>query len=147
MNVVIDPVIWGAIGFLLIIADVVTTTFIMVFFGLGALITAVTTWLGLTPSISGQLVVFSLVSLVTMALFRKTAHKLFGKRKANEGYTEYVGEKATVTEKIPQGGEGRIRHRGTEWIAFSDAAGDIQAGAIVRIKQVDGIKLKVEFES
>lgn len=147
MSVGIGPAVWGAIGFLLIIADVVTTTFIMVFFGFGALITALTTWVGFTPDLGAQLVVFSLVTLVTTALFRKTAHRLFGKRKATVEYTEYVGEKATVSEKIPRGGEGRIRHRGTDWIAFSDAAGDIQAGAIVRIKRVDGIKLKVELEN
>lgn len=136
-------VTWSVIGIILIIIDLATTTFILIFFGIGALITAVAAWIGITPQLGGQIVVFSLTSLFTMALFRKTAQRFFGQREKGLEYTEYIGQKAAVTERIPSGGEGRIKYRGTEWIAFSDLSAEINEGSMVMIEAVDGIKLKV----
>lgn len=136
---------WAVIGIVLIVIDIATTTFILVFFGIGALITAVVTWIGITPQLGGQVVVFSITSLITMMLFRKTAQRFFGRSVKELEYTEYIGQKALVTESIPAGREGRIKYRGTEWIAFSDLSDEIPEGSMVRIEAVDGIKLKVRY--
>jgi membrane protein implicated in regulation of membrane protease activity len=47
---------------------------------MGALITAVFIWLGMTPGINSQLVCFVVSSTVTAMLFRRTVKKMFGKR-------------------------------------------------------------------
>lgn len=138
-------IIWAVIGIVLIIIDIATTTFILLFFGIGALITAIATWTGITPQLGGQVVVFSITSLITMMLFRKTAQRFFGRSEKELEYTEYIGQKALVTESIPANGEGRIKYRGTEWIAFSDLSDEIPEGSMVKIEAVDGIKLKVRY--
>ncbi|PKN04138.1 MAG: hypothetical protein CVU74_08420, partial [Deltaproteobacteria bacterium HGW-Deltaproteobacteria-9] len=68
---------WAVVGLVLLIAELATLGFILCFIGLGALIVALTTWLGITSSFSSQLIVFSISSLSLLFLLRKTAKKLF----------------------------------------------------------------------
>ncbi len=68
---------WALVGLVLLIAELATVSFILCFIGMGALIVAATTWIGLTPSFSSQLIVFSASSLALLFLLRKTAKKNF----------------------------------------------------------------------
>ncbi|MFO7568692.1 MAG: NfeD family protein [Smithellaceae bacterium] len=134
--------VWAAVGLLLLIAELATLSFILCFIGLGALIVALTTWLELTGSFSSQLVVFSASSLLLMLLLRKSARKLF----AGHGDLppDYAGQRVTVIKDIPAGGEGTIRYRGSDWIAFSDEAQVISEGATTEIIAMEGIRVKVK---
>jgi len=143
MDVHLSAEIWAIVGIALIIADILTATFVLVFFGIGALITALTTWIGLTRSIELQLIIFPAISVISMILFRKTAKRLFGKGPEGPEYSEFIGEKAKVTVTIPPHGEGRVSYRGTEWIAYSENGSTIPEGSSVTIIDVDGIKFRV----
>jgi membrane protein implicated in regulation of membrane protease activity len=133
---------WAIVGLVLLIAELATLSFILCFIGLGALIVAATTWIGLTPSFSSQLVVFSLSSLSLLFLLRKTAKKLFA---GHADLTpDYAGQKVEVVKTIPAGGEGTFRYRGSDWIAFSDTAQTISAGTTVQIETIEGIRIKVK---
>lgn len=144
----LSPVyIWATIGVVLIIADLVTLTFFLVFLGMGALITAAFAWMGLATSINGQLICFAASSLVTMALFRGILRKMFGRDKGGTEYSQLVGQKAYVSTAIPVGHEGKVSYRGSEWIAFSDSPESIPEGSLVTIVSTDGIKLKVTLKS
>ena len=134
--------VWAAVGLVLLIAELATVSFILCFVGLGALIVAATTWMGLTPSFSGQLIVFSVSSLLMMALLRKTARRLFAGNA--EGPPDYTGERVRVVRTIPAGGEGAIEYRGSDWIAFSDEPKDIPEGTFARIEIMEGIRVKVK---
>ena len=135
--------VWAAIGLCLLIVELATLTFILCFVGLGALIVALTTWIGITTSLGSQLIVFSVSSLLLMLLLRKTAKKLFA------GHADlppdYAGQKVEVVKPIPAGGEGTIKYRGSDWIAFSDAPQTIPEGAAVQIETIEGIRVKVKF--
>jgi inner membrane protein len=122
---------------------VITLTFFLVFLGVGALITALFTWTGVTPGLNSQLLCFAASSLVTMVLFRGMVKKLFGKSGDNTEYSQLVGQKAHVSTEIPIGHEGKVSYRGSEWIAFSDSPKAIPEGSLVTIVSTDGIKLKV----
>ncbi|HLG30184.1 MAG TPA: NfeD family protein, partial [Candidatus Brocadiales bacterium] len=106
-----------------------------------AVVTAITTGIGLTPDINSQLVVFAMTSILTMLLLRKLAKKLFF------GFAdmspEYIGEKVRVIQAIPAGGEGRIEYRGSPWTAYSDFADTIPEGSIVEIIVIDGVRVKI----
>ncbi|MBN8706895.1 MAG: NfeD family protein [Bacteroidetes bacterium] len=134
--------IWAILGIVLLALELVTFTFILSFFGIGAILTALTTWTGLTPEISSQLGVFSVTSLLAVFLFRKTAKKMFAG--TNDRVPEYVGEKVTVLKEIPVDGEGVIAYRGSEWIAFSDHTESISEGSKVEIFAIEGIRVKVK---
>ncbi|KAF0160226.1 MAG: hypothetical protein FD159_33 [Syntrophaceae bacterium] len=134
--------VWAVLGLLLLIAEVATLSFILCFIGLGALIVALTIWLGITPSFSSQLIVFSGSSLLLMLLLRKTAKKLFAGH--TDAPPDYAGQKVKVVKAIPDGGEGTIRYRGSDWIAFSDTPQTISEGTVVQIETIEGIRVKVK---
>ncbi|HNZ11903.1 MAG: hypothetical protein BWX99_02831 [Deltaproteobacteria bacterium ADurb.Bin151] len=133
---------WALVGLVLLIAELATVSFILCFIGMGALIVAATTWIGLTPSFSSQLIVFSASSLALLFLLRKTAKKLFAGHA--DVPPDYAGQKVDVVKPIPAGGEGTVRYRGSDWIAFSDTNRTIPEGATVQIETIEGIRVKVK---
>ena len=134
--------LWATLGLILLIAELATVTFILCFFGLGALIVALITWIGLTPGINSQLVVFSISSVLMMLLLRKSAKRLFFG--INDPPPDYMGQKVKTIKAIPMGGEGAVQYRGSEWIAFSDEADIINEGDMVEIVAMEGIRVKVK---
>jgi len=134
--------VWAVLGLLLLIMELATVSFILCFIGLGALIVALTTWLGITLSFSSQLIVFSGSSLLLLFLLRKTAKKLFAGQA--DAPPDYAGQKVSVIKPIPAGGEGAIQYRGSDWIAFSDTAQTIPEGSVVQIETMEGIRVKVK---
>ena len=134
--------IWIIIGAAMLIAELLSVSFVFAFLSLGALVTAILTWIGVLPAISEQLLCFSIVSVVSLFGLRKPLKALIKRDKSLE-YTEYVGDKATVVKAIPVHGEGRIFYRGTEWIAIAKDGQEIHKGKQVIIKELDGIKLIV----
>jgi membrane protein implicated in regulation of membrane protease activity len=143
-EILMSPVIvWAVIGVILIIIELMSLTFVFAFFGIGALIVAVTAWIGLTPELSSQLAIFSASSLLMMLVFRKTAKKLFFG--SHDIPPDYKGHKVKVVKAIPVGGEGAISYRGSEWIAFSESSEAIREGSTVEIISIEGIRVKVKF--
>ena len=134
--------IWATLGVIFLIAELATLTFILCFLGVGAIIVSLTAWIGLTPGINSQLVVFSISSVLMMLLFRKTAKGLFFG--SNDPSPDYMGQKVKVIKAIPVGGEGTIEYRGSDWIAFSDDADIINEDDTVEIVAIEGIRVKVK---
>jgi membrane protein implicated in regulation of membrane protease activity len=134
--------IWIIIGAAMLIAELLSVSFVFAFLSLGALVTALLTWIGVLPAINAQLLCFSIVSVVSLFGLRKPL-KAFIKRGKSLEYSEYIGDKATVVKAIPLQGEGRIFYRGTEWIAIAKDGQEIHKGKQVIIKELDGIKLIV----
>ena len=136
-------IVWAIVGIVLIIIELMSLTFVFAFFGVGALIVSLTTWVGITPGLDGQLVVFSVSSLLMTFVLRKMAKKLFFG--SHDIPPDYKGEKVKVVKVIPVGGEGAVSYRGSEWIAFSDSAETIREGSTVEIVSLDGIRAKVNY--
>ncbi len=64
-----DPVlIWFLAGLALILAEFMIPGVILIFFGVGAWMTAVTAWLGITPGWTSQLLTFAISSVVMLQL-------------------------------------------------------------------------------
>lgn len=134
--------IWSTLGVILIIVEVSSFTFVLCFFGIGALFVAFTTWIHLTPGIFSQVITFSIVSIGLMILLRKTIKRLFPGTKDKK--PDYLGEKVKVVKQVRPGEEGAISYRGSEWIAFSDDKELFQVGALVEIVDMDGIRIKIK---
>lgn len=134
-------VMWAILGIILIAAELMTMAFVLVFFGLGALLTAFLAWLGITPDFSSQLLVFSISSLGMLLILRTFAKKQFFRK--SDISQEFVGQKVKVTKAISVDSEGAVSYRGSEWIAFSDSKEVIPAGAIAEITGTEGIRVKV----
>ncbi|GAA4401727.1 hypothetical protein GCM10023187_16180 [Nibrella viscosa] len=141
------PEFWAIAGLAFLIIELLTVSFFFAFLGVGALVTSLTAYLGVTPEINSQLLCFSVVSIVTLAAFRRSVKRWLGGRQKAPGYVEYIGDRAKVTLTIPANGEGRIFYRGAEWIARSGTGQTIAEGASVVIRKLDGIRLIVETDS
>ena len=132
---------WAVIGIALIIIELVTPSFFLVFFGVGAIVTAVTTVAGLTASLSIQLVVFCVSSVVLMVLFRNKIKLRFSKETLPP---DYIGQRVKVVRAIRKSEEGKVLYRGTEWIAFCESPEEeIPEDSLVEVIGSDGVRLKV----
>ncbi|GAB2802650.1 NfeD family protein [Rhabdobacter roseus] len=138
------PQIWLIVGLLMLVAELISVALVFVFFAAGALLTALLASLGVLPSLEWQLLGFSVISVLSLALLRKHAKKLFHPRGKLQEYNEYAGETAMVIKDIPASGEGKIFYRGAEWTALSATHTAIIAGSKVIIRRTEGIKLVVE---
>lgn len=142
--------IWFLVGLALIISEFMLPGIILVFFGLGAWVTAVTSWIGLTTGWPSQLLCFALSSVVLLVLLRrKFRNKFFGyvgdDHGLDDNIDEFQGQVVLVTRDIGPGpGQGSVEYKGAPWEARSDQS--IAAGQRAIIKSVDGITLVVEPE-
>ncbi|MBI2400197.1 MAG: NfeD family protein [Deltaproteobacteria bacterium] len=134
-------VVWAILGIILIVAELMTMAFVLVFFGLGALLTAFLTWVGITPDFTSQLLVFAISSSAMLLILRTFAKKQFFRK--SEISQEFIGQKVKVVRAISVDSEGAVSYRGSEWIAFSDSKEVIPAGAVAEITGMEGIRVKV----
>jgi inner membrane protein len=142
-EIIFSPaLVWATFGLILLAAELATVTFILSFLGLGAIIVSLTTWAGLTSTLSSQLLVFSVSSLLLLLLLRRMAKRLFAG--SHDAPPDYKGERVKVVKIIPAGGEGTIKYRGSEWFAFCDENKNINEGDTVEIVAIEGIRVKVK---
>lgn len=134
--------IWVIVGVLMMIVEIFATSFFFLFIGIGALVTALLSWIGITDNLITQLVVFSVISAASMLIFRKKLRQSFNEKGGD--YNEFSGEKATVISPILPNGEGKVFFRGADWIAYTENNVGIPLNAHVSIKKADGIRLLVE---
>ena len=124
--------IWLGVGVAFIIAEVMVPAFILVFFGVGAIIAGATAFFGSTLQM--QIVTFGVSSLALILLLRKFMASTFRGTSVDDNSAEEdpaLGALAEVVETITPPHRGRIKFQGTFWTA--DATQEIKSGATVRI--------------
>ncbi|MFT4735476.1 MAG: hypothetical protein ACI9QN_002661 [Arcticibacterium sp.] len=136
--------IWVILGVALLILEIFSVSFFAIFFGVGAIVTALLTYLRLTIEVIPQIITFLVVSTGALLVFRKQILESFSKK--SEQYSELLNEKAKVSMAIPAKGEGKVFYRGADWTAEALSESAIAKGATVLIRKVDGIRLLVEEE-
>ncbi|MCB1182058.1 NfeD family protein [bacterium] len=138
--------IWFVAGLALILSEFMLPGIILVFFGAGAWLTALTSWLGLTPGWTSQMLTFAVSSVVLLVILRRRFRtRFFGYVGADQdpaaNLDDLAGHEVVVRGAIPAGGSGEVEYKGANWKARSaDALVDGQTAVIVR---TDGITLMV----
>lgn len=133
---------WLAAGFAMLIFEMLATSFVLVFFGIGALIVGLTTLVGLTGGINSQLLLFAVSSFASLALLRKTLLSRFSAR-GGEYPPDYAGSIAKAETDITTL-DGYANYRGSQWMAYRvDGHETIPAGSTVEVIGIDGVRLKV----
>lgn len=134
---------WIIAGVILIVLELVAPGLIIIFFGIGALLTGIVSWI-LPLSIQWQLAIFLFSSIVSLLVFRKyIKQKLFEKTEENsidEFEEEFIGKQAVAVADFTNGA-GRVSFKGTEWNARSEDA--ILAGELLTIIARESITLIV----
>ena len=120
--------IWLGVGVFFIIAELVVPAFIVIFFGVGALIAGATAFFGSTIQ----------VQLALLLLFRRTMASTFSGARAGEDDDEAdnaIGARAEVVKGIVPPQPGRIKYQGSFWSARCSEP--VPEGALVRIVRRD----------
>ncbi|MEP4078177.1 NfeD family protein [Haloferula sp.] len=137
--------LWFIAGAFLILAEFMVPGVVLVFFGVGALTTSLTTWLGFTESLASQTLTFGASSVIFLFTLRKLVKGWFvGKSEDENGDLDddFTGREAKVTSDIPGPGmDGRIEIKGSEWKARAENT--IVAGTTVIIDSREGLTFHV----
>jgi len=137
-------ILWFVLGLFLLLAELALPGLIVIFFGVGAWLTALA-YLLFALSFNAQLVVFIGASILNLvALRRLLLHKWsFPQYSRNELSEEFIGKNCIVTENIiPGPSGGKVFFRGTTWTAKANTS--IPVGDTVRIRSKESIILFVE---
>jgi len=139
---------WFLFGLAIAVLELVQPGFIVIFFAIGAWVTALVVWLGGAESLNAQLLVFLFSSVASLLALRKWLQSTLQghvseKELSDSKLDDFLGHKAKVTSDIsPDTSDGRVEFRGTEWTAT--ARESIPSGTTVRIVSKKNLTLGVE---
>lgn len=137
---------WFALGAVLLILEIFTPTFYLIWPGIAAVVVGALKVL--EPGLSWQIsiTVFGVMSLVAIVVW-----SMFYKRLPANGVevtalnrraTTYIGRRAVVAESF-RAGRGPILLDDTRWQAVNEVGTDLGAGSAVTVTGADGVTLKV----
>lgn len=138
---------WLVLGLVLVVSEMAAAGgFYIIFFGIGALIVGVFAGFGLAGPAWMQLLLFSVISIGSLVLFRGRMLKMFQTDPQAPSVDLLVGEVAVAAEDLAPGGMGRVELRGAAWSARNDGGVSVSRGARCRVTRVDGLTLHIEPE-
>lgn len=139
---------WAVLGLVLAVLEILTPGgFYLLFFGLGGLAVALLTLLGLGGPLWLQVLLFSLFSIVSVALFRNPLLRMMQRKsEQNTPTATLVGELAIPVTAIEPGAVAKAELRGTTWTARNKGARTIPAGCRCTVVHVDGLIITIEPE-
>ncbi|MCX6137276.1 MAG: NfeD family protein [Ignavibacteriales bacterium] len=139
--------LWFLAGLVVMFSELILPGFVMIFFGAGAWVAALTIVIGLAAGFDTQLIIWLVSSLLLLLLFRRQGQRYFkgrviGKLKPGETIDDIKGQRVVVKNDIrPDTVGGKVEFHGTRWDAVADVP--IKAGDVVEIVERNNLKLKV----
>ena len=141
-------VLWSILGAILIVAEIFTSGFVLLWFGIGALAAAFAGLVGI-DSLAIQFTIFAVVSIGLTAASRTIFLNYFSREKTGDslrsGVDALPGKIGTVVSSS-RGAlqEGAVKVFGSTWTAYP-AAGEapLEAGERVCVESVEGASIYV----
>lgn len=137
---IINIQIWIILAALCFLGEMLTTSFFLMWFGVGASISAALNYLGFDPMV--QFIAFITTSLLLLAISRPFAQKISKDSPKKAVSDRLLGKEAVVIEEIIPPNGGVVKVDGDAWRAVSFEK--IENGQIVTIEKIDGVKLVVQ---
>lgn len=137
---------WGWLlgGLFFLLAEMMTPGgFYLIFFGIGALIVGTLAGLNLTGPEWIEWLLFSLLSIGALLLFRRPLLERFQPADKGKVIDSMVGEVAVALDEIAVGGIGKAELRGTAWSARNVGETPMTKGQRCKVVQIDGLTLWV----
>jgi membrane protein implicated in regulation of membrane protease activity len=139
--------VWVLVGLGLFFLEVAAPGgFFAVFFGVAALLVGVLTGLGGAGPAWGQWLLFSVLSVLGLLVFRRPLMNKLKLGGRGRPVDSMVGETAMVLEEVPPGGVGKAEMRGASWNARSTASASLARGRRCLVERVDGLTLWIRPE-
>ena len=138
--------VWGALGLILLAVEMATGTFYVLWFGVAALCASVATWLFPELSNAIQFTIFAVLSLGSLAIWRRYYKKIEIHYRVGQAQGEEIGRIGTVIKATSATQNGTIRFAqglmgSREWVALSDEP--IEAGSDASVVAVEGNTLRI----
>ena len=138
--------VWGALGLILLAIEMATGTFYVLWFGVAALCTSAATWIFPELSHALQFTIFAVLSLGSLAIWRRYYKKTEIHYRVGQAQGEEIGRIGTVIKATSATQNGTIRFAqglmgSREWIALSDEP--IEAGSNASVVAVEGNTLRI----
>ncbi len=146
---------WTVLGLILIVAEVFTPGFVLLWFGIGALAAAFAGLVGI-DSLAIQFAIFAVVSIVLTAASRTIFVNYFSREKTGDslrtGADALPGKIGTVVSSSRGAlNEGAVKVFGSTWTAYpAEGEEPLEAGERVRVERMEGASLyvrRVEIEA
>lgn len=135
--------IWIAMAAILLIAEIFTAGFFLIWFSIGAAGAGILAMLGVGTT--AQLIVFILLSGILFVFGRRFAERVTAKQPPGIGADRFIGQNGYVIEEIDNiAGKGRVKAGPDEWRAMSENGEKIGVNTIIEIIKVDGTKAIVK---
>jgi inner membrane protein len=139
--------LWVLIGLALLGVEVFTPGgFFVLFFGVGALVVGALVGLGIGGPPWAQWLIFSVVSVVSLLLFRSRLLARFGHDAPGLRLDTLEGEVATPIEDLVPDAIGKAELRGTVWTVRNADERTLAKGQRCRVLRVDGLTLHLRAE-
>ena len=135
---------WMALGLVLVVLELAAPGgFFVIFFGLAALVVGALVFLGIGGPLWVQLLAFSVLSAVSLLLFRNPLMRRMKFDRGTGDLDNLTGEPATALDDIAPAEAGRVELRGTTWRARNGGQAPIARGSRVRVVAVDRLTVVV----
>jgi membrane protein implicated in regulation of membrane protease activity len=135
---------WLVLGMVLVVAEMAAAGgFYIIFFGIGALVVGALAAFGLAGPVWLQILLFSLISVASLALFRGQMLKTFQPDPQAPQVDALVGEVGVAVDDVGPGAIGKVELRGSSWTARNEAGVAVARGARCRVTRVDGLMLVI----
>ncbi|MGZ8216944.1 NfeD family protein [Methylomagnum sp.] len=134
---------WWALGVVLLIVELLVPGMFFIWMAESAFIVGAVLWIFPAVGWEHQLILFSVLSMVSIAAFRRYLKKYpiaTDRPLLNRRAAQYVGRVFTLEEPIVNG-RGKIRVDDSIWRVEGEDSG---SGAKVRVTEAEGVVLKVE---
>lgn len=141
-----DIVFWAALAALAFVGELLTVSFFLLFFSIGAVVALGASLLGL--GLAAQMAGFVAASVLSMVVLRPALlnRLALGSSERYETRGGITGKRGVVTDDIEPGGSGTVRiGSGEFWTARSLHPGEkLEKGMRVRVLDMDGLTALVE---
>ena len=135
-------IVWLTLLLVFGIGEAATVGLTSAWFALGSLAALICTMLG--GAIWLQVVVFVLVSAVSLALVRPLAKKFLVPNYSATNADRVIGQTAIVLQAIDNlNGQGQVTIAGQTWTARSESGAVLAEGTQVRVLRIEGVKVFV----
>jgi len=142
-------IVWAILGAVLVVAEIFTTGFVLLWFGIGAFAAGLAGLLGVN-SIIAQFLIFAVVSIALTAASRTIFVNYFSREKSGgdlkSGAESLPGKVGTVVSSS-RGAmhEGAVKVFGSTWTAYpAEGEEPLEAGDRVEVVRIQGASIYVK---
>jgi inner membrane protein len=142
-------ILWAVFGLILVVAEIFTTGFVLLWFGVGALMAAFAALIGI-DSLIIQFLIFAGVSTGLTAASRTIFLNYFSRERSGEslksGVDALPGKIGTVVSSSRGAlNEGAVKVFGSTWTAYpADGEEPLEAGERVCVERIEGASIYVK---